>query len=98
MKLIFIFPLFFLSSAAVALSSQDCDFWKEKANLFMNWRQQEISITDAVKDTTGNISRGLLLRAYNEPVETGFEEKYATIEKFTQQIYQECLLDETNKK
>lgn len=64
----------------------------------MNWRQQDIPITEAVKDTNGNISRGLLLRAYNEPVASGFEEKYAKVELFTQQIHQECLLDETSKK
>lgn len=98
MNLLVIFPLFFLSSAAMALPAQDCEFWKEKANLFMNWRQQDIPITDAVKDTNGNISRGLLLRAYAEPVVSGFEEKYAEIERFTQQIYQECLLDESSKK
>ncbi|WP_438971495.1 hypothetical protein [Methylophaga sp.] len=94
MKSFILLSFLLASTSAMAIPVQDCDFWKQKANLFMNWRQQEIPISDAVKDTSGNVSRGLLLRAYGEPIEESLADKYGKIESFTEKIHQECLLDE----
>lgn len=80
-----------LSTAqAASPANDDCEIWKNKASLYMSWRQQGISLTEAVKDTNGNRSRGLLLRAYNEPQQSAFDAQYAAIQQFSDTIYQEC--------
>jgi hypothetical protein len=95
MKLVSLITALLLASSAQAADIEECEGWKEKANLFMNWRQQGVPIADAVKDTAGNISRGLLLRAYAEPRETDFQAQYQVIDAFSQQVYQECLAEQS---
>ncbi len=93
MNVIFLFCLFLAPAYVMALPEENCDFWQQKANLYMNWRQQEIPISEAIKDTAGNRSRGLLLRAYNEPVATELEAKYQKVKQFAEQVHTECLLE-----
>lgn len=94
MKLVSLIAGLLLACSVQAANIEECEGWKEKANLFMNWRQQGVPIADAVKDTAGNISRGLLLRAYAEPRKTDFQAQYQAIDEFSQQVYQECLAEQ----
>ena len=94
MKAFYLVSFLLVSSVVHAAPGEDCEGWKHKASLFMNWRQQGVPISEAVKDTSGNISRGLLLRAYGEPVVQGYEAQYAVIDDFSQKIYSECLSEQ----
>ncbi|MTI63516.1 hypothetical protein [Methylophaga sp.] len=94
MKLVSLITVLLLASSAQARDIEECEGWKEKANLFMNWRQQGVPVAEAVKETAGNISRGLLLRAYATPRETDFQMQYRIIDEFSEQIYQECLAEQ----
>ena len=76
--------------AATPTDTNDCDAWKHKASLYMNWRQQGIPLAEAIKDTAGNRSRGLLLRAYNEPQQQDFTKQFAATEAFSEVIFHEC--------
>lgn len=82
--------LLLISLSAQAFEIESCDMWKQKANTFMSWRQQGLPIAEAVQETAGNISRGLLLRAYAEPRKEGLEAQYEEIDRFSQQVYREC--------
>lgn len=97
MKWLSLMTFLLLASPLQAAEIEACEGWKEKANLFMNWRQQGVPIADAVKDTAGNISRGLLLRAYAEPRVTDFQEQYQIINEFSEKVYQECLAEQQNQ-
>jgi hypothetical protein len=94
MKYLLFIPLLLLSGVATAQPMGDCEMWQQKANSFMTWRQQGLPIADAVKETAGNISRGLLLQAYAEPKEEGLQAQYDAIEAFSRKIYQQCLDEE----
>ena len=50
----------------------------------------------AVQETAGNQSRGLLLRAYAEPVEQGLEAQYQVIDDFSQTVFDECITGKAN--
>jgi hypothetical protein len=78
------------TQAATPTGSNDCTAWKHKASLYMNWRQQGVPLAEAIKDTTGNRSRGLLLRAYNEPQQQDFATQFAATEAFSDAIFREC--------
>ncbi len=87
---------FMLSVPAVhAIEAESCEVWQQKANSFMTWRQQGTSIAEAMKETAGNQSRGLLLRAYAEPVEKGLEAQYKVIGDFSQTVFDECVKGKT---
>jgi hypothetical protein len=80
-----------LSAAALQADTIDeCELWRSKASQYMNWRQEEFPISKAVKETTGNRSTGLLLRAYNQPVMEGFMAKAEAVQHFASEIYAEC--------
>ncbi len=97
MKLLSLMFFLLLALPLQAAEVEECEGWKQKANLFMNWRQQGVPIADAVKETAGNISRGLLLRAYAEPRVTDFQQQYQVIDDFSEQVYQECLTEQQNQ-
>jgi hypothetical protein len=82
------------ASAAQAFEVENCNYWQEKANTFMTWRQQGTPITQAVKQVEGNRSRGLLLQAYAEPKAEGLEAQYKAIQDFTNKIYSDCIKHE----
>ncbi len=70
---------------------QNCEGWTNKAAKFMEVRQNNTSIHEAMKMTVGNFSRGLMLRAYNEPVAENEGEKQIVIDHFAELIEDECL-------
>lgn len=91
MRFLLMLFLLFFSAASYAAQALDCDGWKNKASQFMSWRQQGIPISEAVKDTPGNLSRGLLLRAYAEPIEDDYEAQFFAAQQFSEAVFEECL-------
>lgn len=91
MKAFLLILSFVLSVPAVyAIEAESCEVWQQKANSFMTWRQQGLSIAEAMQETAGNKSRGLLLSAYAEPIEQGLEAQYRVIGNFSQKVFDEC--------
>lgn len=70
---------------------QTCEGWSNKAAKFMEVRQNNVPIYDALKMTVGNYSRGLMLRAYNQAVADEESKKQAVIDNFAEMIEDECL-------
>lgn len=94
MKKVLITCLLFVSFCAHAdnLTKQEtCQGWANKAEQFMEVRQNNVPIHEAMKMTVGNFSRGLMLRAYNEPVAENEGEKQTVIEHFAEIIEDECM-------
>lgn len=83
-----------LSFSAVAetesLLSQ-CESWAQKAGSFMVVRQMNTPIHEAMQNALGNVTRGLLLNAYQEPVYETFEEQQEAIHGFRTRIYDDCM-------
>ncbi len=90
MKALLILSFILSVPVAQAIDADSCEVWQQKANSFMTWRQQGTSIAEAMQETAGNQSRGLLLRAYAEPVEQGLEAQYQVIGDFSQTVFDEC--------
>lgn len=90
MKAVFVLSFMLSVPTAHAIEAESCEVWEQKANSFMTWRQQGLSIAEAMQETAGNQSRGLLLRAYAEPVEQGLEAQYKVIGDFSQTVFDEC--------
>lgn len=80
----------FTAHAAAPIDTNGCVAWKHKASLYMNWRQQGIPLAEAIKDTSGNRSSGLLLRAYNQPRREDFTAQFAAAKQFSEAIFREC--------
>lgn len=94
MRIFILTALFLGVSPTQAFEVENCDYWQEKANAFMTWRQQGTPIAQAVKQVEGNRSRGLLLQAYAEPKAEGLEAQYQAIQDFTNRIYTDCVKHE----
>jgi hypothetical protein len=90
MRYLLMLILVSFSAGAHAAQPLDCDGWKNKASQFMSWRQQGMPISEAVKDTPGNLSRGLLLRAYAEPIADDYESQFFAAKQFSETVYEEC--------
>jgi hypothetical protein len=85
-----IFALIFAVTPTIASEIDECEIWKAKADHYMNLRQQSMPITSAVKEVSGNKSRGLLLQAYAEPVAEEAEMKAEAVLAFSKEVYHEC--------
>lgn len=96
MKALLMLSFMFALPTAHAIEADSCEVWQQKANSFMTWRQQGTSIAEAMQETAGNQSRGLLLRAYAEPVEQGLEAQYQVISDFSQTVFDECIAGKAN--
>lgn len=90
MRMLSIIAVLLASGTVEAVTVESCDGWKSKAAQFMEWRQQGIPISQAVKNTSGNVSRGLLLRAYAEPQAKDYEAQFFAVKNFSQQVFEEC--------
>ena len=85
------FMLFSVTVHADNVTKEEtCDGWANKAMQFMEVRQKNTPIHEAMKMTVGNFSRGLMLRAYNEAVAEE-SEKQRVIKHFAEMIENECL-------
>ncbi len=86
------FMLFSVMVQADTLTHEEtCEGWSNKAKQFMEVRQNNTPIHKAMKMTVGNFSRGLMLRAYKEPVADEESEKQSIIDNFAETIEDECL-------
>ncbi|KKM61964.1 hypothetical protein LCGC14_1526440 [marine sediment metagenome] len=92
-KLLVTIALLLSSSVYAATPTPDelCDGWANKAKQYMEVRQNGTPIHEAMKMTIGNYSRGLMLRAFDEPVAARAEEKLSIIKTFSGIIKTECL-------
>jgi len=90
MKLLSLVCLLLSSGVVHAVTVESCESWKSKSAQFMEWRQQGMPISQAVKNTSGNVSRGLLLRAYAEPLAKDYEAQFFAVKNFSQQVFEEC--------
>lgn len=83
-----------LSFSAVAEpegSLSECESWAQKAGSYMIVRQMNTPIHEAMQNAVGNVTRGLLLNAYQEPVYETFEEQQEAIHGFRTRIYDDCM-------
>lgn len=90
MKALLMLSLMFVLPTAHAIEAESCEVWQQKANTFMTYRQQGLPIAQAMQEAAGNKTRGLLLRAYAEPVENGLEAQYEVIGSFSETVFNEC--------
>ncbi|MEX1200236.1 MAG: hypothetical protein WEB02_05545 [Methylophaga sp.] len=90
MKALLMLSFMLALPTAYAIEAESCEVWQQKANTFMTYRQQGLPIAEAMQEAAGNKTRGLLLRAYAEPVEVGLEAQYAVIGTFSQTVFDEC--------
>ena len=89
-RILLAFSLIITANKTMAIEPESCEIWQQKANTFMTYRQQDLPIVEAMQEASGNKTRGLLLRAYQAPVENGLEAKYRVIGEFAQQVFEEC--------
>lgn len=67
-----------------------CEDWASKAGSYMLFRQMNTPIHEAMQNAMGNVTRGLLLRAYQSPVEETNEGKQQAIDEYKAAIFEEC--------
>lgn len=68
-----------------------CDDWASKAGSYMLFRQMNTPIHEAMENAMGNVTRGLLLSAYQQPVAETNEGKQQAIDNFKNQTYEDCI-------
>jgi len=68
-----------------------CEDWASKAGSYMLFRQMNTPIHEAMENAMGNVTRGLLLSAYQQPVSETNEGKQQAIDEFKNQTYDECI-------
>ncbi|MCB2425554.1 hypothetical protein [Methylophaga pinxianii] len=80
-----------MSFAVQAEQIQVCEDWASKAGSYMLFRQMNTPIHEAMENAMGNVTRGLLLSAYQQPVEETNEGKQQAIDNFKNQTYEDCI-------
>lgn len=77
--------------AAPPVNTEVCDDWASKAGSYMLFRQMNTPIHEAMENAMGNVTRGLLLSAYQQPVAETNEGKQQAIDNFKNQTYGDCI-------
>ncbi|MBL1458169.1 hypothetical protein [Methylophaga sp.] len=77
--------------AATPVNTEVCDDWASKAGSYMLFRQMNTPIHEAMENAMGNVTRGLLLSAYQQPVAETNEGKQQAIDNFKNQTYEDCI-------
>ena len=77
--------------AAPPVNTEVCDDWASKAGSYMLFRQMNTPIHEAMENAMGNVTRGLLLSAYQQPVAETNECKQQAIDNFKNQTYEDCI-------
>lgn len=77
--------------AAPPVNTEVCDDWASKAGSYMLFRQMNTPIHEAMENAMGNVTRGLLLSAYQQPVAETNEGKQQAIDNFKNQTYEDCI-------
>lgn len=68
-----------------------CEDWASKAGSYMLFRQMNTPIYEAMENAMGNVTRGLLLSAYQQPVAETNEGKQQAIDDFKAKTFEECI-------
>jgi len=68
-----------------------CEDWASKAGSYMLFRQMNTPIYEAMENAMGNVTRGLLLSAYQQPVAETNEGKQQAIDDFKNKTFEECV-------
>ncbi|MDO8827458.1 hypothetical protein [Methylophaga sp.] len=71
--------------------NQVCEDWASKAGSYMLFRQMNTPIHEAMENAMGNVTRGLLLSAYQQPVAETNEGKQQAIDDFKRKTFEECV-------
>jgi hypothetical protein len=77
--------------AETPVDTEVCDEWASKAGSYMLFRQMNTPIHEAMENAMGNVTRGLLLSAYQQPVAETNEGKQQAIDNFKNQTYEDCI-------
>ncbi|WP_296592264.1 hypothetical protein [Methylophaga sp.] len=77
--------------AAPPVNTEVCDDWASKAGSYMLFRQMNTPIHEAMENAIGNVTRGLLLSAYQQPVAETNEGKQQAIDNFKNKTYGDCI-------
>ena len=77
--------------AAPPVNTEVCDDWASKAGSYMLFRQMNTPIHEAMENAMGNVTRGLLLSAYQQSVAETNEGKQQAIDNFKNQTYKDCI-------
>lgn len=77
--------------AAPPVNTEVCDDWASKAGSYMLFRQMNTPIHEAMENAMGNVTRGLLLSAYQQPVAETNEGKQQAIDNFKNKTYGDCI-------
>ncbi|MDX1748821.1 MAG: hypothetical protein R3271_00715 [Methylophaga sp.] len=77
--------------AAPPIDTEVCDEWASKAGSYMLFRQMNTPIHEAMENAMGNVTRGLLLSAYQQPVAETNEGKQQAIDDFKNKTLEECI-------
>lgn len=94
MKISYLASMLMLSSPVQAVEVESCEAWSAKARTYAAWRLEGMSIAEAMQQTIGNRSRGLLLQAYQLQIPDDFQAQYEIISAFADGIYEQCQLAE----
>lgn len=77
--------------AETPVDTEVCDEWASKAGSYMLFRQMNTPIHEAMENAMGNVTRGLLLSAYQQQVAETNEGKQQAIDTFKNQTYEDCI-------
>lgn len=77
--------------AAPPVNTEVCDDWASKAGSYMLFRQMNTPIHEAMENAMGNVTRGLLLSAYQQRVAETNEGKQQAIDNFKNKTYGDCI-------
>ena len=77
--------------AETPVDTEVCEDWASKAGSYMLFRQMNTPIHEAMENAMGNVTRGLLLSAYQQPVAETNEGKQQAIDNFKNQTYEDCI-------
>lgn len=81
----------FTTYAETPVDAEVCDEWASKAGSYMLFRQMNTPIHEAMQNAMGNVTRGLLLSAYQQPVSETNAGKQQAIDTFKNQTYEDCI-------
>lgn len=84
--------IFLLNAFTVQAEQQQvCEEWASKAGSYMLFRQMNTPIHEAMQNAMGNVTRGLLLSAYQQPVHETNQGKQQAIDDFKNSTYEGCI-------
>lgn len=77
--------------AETPVDTEVCEDWSSKAGSYMLFRQMNTPIHEAMENAMGNVTRGLLLSAYQQPVAETNAGKQQAIDDFKNKTLDQCI-------